>query len=67
MRGWLVKCKECRFWVQYPEEYLELKPGLVDIGLCHQFRSPNWLFRMQRDEGCGHGELKRSGYAPAPT
>ena len=58
MRVGLVECKECRFWVQYTEEELELKPGLVDIGLCHHCRSPNWLFRMHRGEGCEHGELK---------
>ena len=58
MRAGLVKCNGCRFWVQYPEEYLELKPGLVDMGLCHQCRSPNFLFRMGRDEGCAYGELK---------
>jgi len=56
MRGGLVKCKECRFWVQYTEG--ELKPGLAKIGLCNQFRSPTWLFRMHRDGCCGHGELK---------
>jgi len=58
MRVGLVECKECRFWIQYTGEELELKPGLVDIGLCHQCRSPNFLFRMRRDEGCACGELK---------
>jgi len=58
MREGLVECKGCRFWVQYTEEELELKPGRVDFGLCHQLRSPNWLFRMHRDGCCGHGELK---------
>ncbi len=59
MREGLVECKECRFWVQYTEEELELKPGLVDIGLCHQYRSVNWLFRMHRDDCCGNGEFKK--------
>lgn len=58
MREGLVKCKECRFWVQYDEEYLKLKPGLVDIGLCHHCRSPNFLSRMNGDLSCGHVELK---------
>ena len=58
MREGLVECKECRFWIRFTEDELELKPGLMDFGLCHQFRSPNWLFRMQRDGSCEHGELK---------
>lgn len=58
MREGLVVCKECRFWVRYTEEELELKPGLIDFGLCHQFRSANWLLRMRRDDCCGHGEFK---------
>lgn len=64
MAGWLVKCEDCRFWIQFSEEYLELKPGLVEIGLCHQFRSPNWLLRMQKDDCCGHGKMK-AGNTPA--
>jgi hypothetical protein len=58
MRQGLVECKSCRFWIQYTEEEQEPKPGLADIGLCHQFRSVKWLFRMHRDKFCGHGELR---------
>lgn len=58
MRVSLIECKTCRFWIQYTKEDLERKPELADIGLCHQFRSAKWLFRMHRDKFCGHGELK---------
>jgi hypothetical protein len=59
MKHGMVECKECRFWVPYTEEELEMAPGLEDIGLCHQFRSSNWLMRMQKDQYCGHGQLPR--------
>lgn len=59
MREGVVWCNECWFWVPYTEEELERAPGRVDIGLCHQFRSPNWLRRMHSDEFCARGELKK--------
>lgn len=58
MREGLVECKDCRFWVQPTEEELKLKPGRVGSGLCYLVRSPNWLIRTQREDCCGHGELK---------
>jgi hypothetical protein len=63
----LVECKACRFWSQFTKKELELKPGLMHNGLCHQFRSANWLLRMHRGEHCEHGELKRREYEPAQT
>ena len=59
MRDGMVECKECRFWVPYTEEELERAPGRVDLGLCHQCRSPYFLTRMHRDQYCGHGELRK--------
>jgi hypothetical protein len=53
-----VECKECRFWVEPTEEELKLKPGRVNSGLCYQIRSPKWLVRTQREDGCEFGELK---------
>ncbi len=64
MRVGLVECKNCRFWVRYNKEELEFKPGLLDIGLCYHFRSASWLFRMQSDGSCDHGELQRRNHEP---
>ncbi len=58
MRDGLVECKECRFWIQYINGELEHSPRVLDIGLCLQIRSVNWLSRTHRDEYCEHGELK---------
>ena len=59
MKHGMVECKECRYWVPFDPEDLEQAPGRKDLGLCQQFRSSNWLMRMQKDQYCSHGELKQ--------
>jgi hypothetical protein len=58
MRDGMVECKACRFWLQYINGEQEDRPRLMDIGLCIQVRSVNWLSRTHRNDYCEHGEFE---------
>jgi len=61
MREGLVECKECRFWIQGVEEDPKLGARLLDVGLCVQRKSINWLLNIHKYSSCRYGELKIKG------
>jgi len=67
MRGKLLKCKECHFWLPYVERDLKLSPDISDIGVCIKPGADNWFKRKHKDDSCGQGELKKEDILPPKT